>query len=89
MTAVENTIAMMRERRDLHLVAKSIRSQTTLGPEWAAVLVAIDDRLKWSTYAITVTDPQLVAYAEAVLAAEPDPKSAFTSNDWTSAWEVH
>jgi hypothetical protein len=88
MTA-RDAIAMLRERRALQQIAASIRRQAALAPEWEHVLTAIKDRLAWSTYALTVTDPQLIAYAEAVLNAEPDPASAFTATDWAAAWEPH
>lgn len=81
-----DAVAMLRERRSLERVAASIRRQATGAPEWAYVLTAIADRLAWSSYALTVTDPQLIAHAEAVLNAEPDPTSAFTPEDWIASW---
>jgi hypothetical protein len=85
---VNEAIAMLRERRALETVEASIRHQSTIGPEWAYILYAITDRLKLSTYAIAMADPQILAHAEAVLNAEPDPRSAFSENDWATAWAV-
>lgn len=87
MTARE-AIAMLRERRALERVAVSIRRQAALASEWTYVLAAIDDRLKWSAYGLSITDPQLIAHAAAVLNAEPDDQSGFTSQDWATAWEA-
>lgn len=81
-----DAIAMLRERRALERIAASIGRQAALAPEWAYVLVAIADRQRWSAYAVTVIDPQLIAHAEAVLNAEPDPASEFSSTDWAAAW---
>ena len=85
---ITQAVEMLRERRYLERAATAIRRQSS-APEWAAVLLAIADRLAWSTYAIKVTDPALIAHAAAVLDAEPDPRSAFSATDWHSAWQAH
>jgi hypothetical protein len=81
-----DAVEMLRERRALQQTAVAIRRQAARAPAWAYVLTAIDDRLKWSTYALSVTDPELMARAAAVLSAEAAP--VFTSQDWAAAWAV-
>lgn len=75
---------MLRERRGLERIAASIGRLVVAAPEWKYALVAINDRLKWSTYGLSVADPQQLAHAEAILNAESEPM--FTSKDWASAW---
>ena len=77
-----DAVDMLRERRALQQIAVSIRRQAAVAPDWEYVLAGIDNRLKWSTSPLSVTDPQLIAGAAAVLYAAD---AVFTSEDWATA----
>jgi hypothetical protein len=73
-------LALVREIRALERLAVSIKGQQLVADEWRYALVALDDRLRWLRYAVSLEDPGLVSVAVELEADErrigqsaPDP----------------
>lgn len=80
-------VSVLRERRGLERLQASIVKQPAPSFEWRCALTAIDDRLRWIRYCASLEDPGLIERAAEILNAEPEPASAFTSEDWMRAWD--
>jgi hypothetical protein len=83
MTAPQ-ALALVREIRALERLAFSITGHPVEADEWRYALTALDDRLRWLRYVLSLEDPGLVAAVDEIEADErrvgrpgtvpPDPR---------------